>query len=373
MAVISSILAIFALNIWVGTVVQRSDKSKKQKQITLLSIWLIPFFGALIFLVRQSRQKRPKATSYLSHILDMAAPQEISVDDQVYRLPSTEDEPLFDWEKINAWLETSNNSPKACDAVRRVWALHLRDWLGDGFRVYEDSDVIVLSSQEGAELKATVDFIHRSRAKIVRVLKDISHFDEYDKSLLILLDDNDSYYSYVAQYETDQAPISGGVFIRLPTPHFVARKDDLSLLEATLVHELTHSALNHLALPVWVDEGLAVNTEYRIAGMGEPAYKPEVFLHKHKLYWDEDSIQGFWSGKSFQLTGDAMLLSYELARILIQHLSQDWESFKLFVQEATYQDAAEKSAAEHCGVDLGASVSAILEKEGEFGPVPSRW
>ena len=38
------------------------------------------------------------------------------------------------------------------------------------------------------------------------------------------------------------------------------------------MHEMTHGSVAHLPLPLWLNEGLAVNTERRLAGAtGAPA------------------------------------------------------------------------------------------------------
>ncbi|WP_086930865.1 hypothetical protein [Agarilytica rhodophyticola] len=367
------VLVLFVVNVFACLAIQKSSESERKKLLFTLSIWFMPLIGVLIFLVFRVHEEKQGVGANLGAFLDDLAPTEIEVYGSRFDLQDNNGSPLFDWDKINSWLDSLENSNEAYSLVRKAWLLHLRDTLGDNFRLYETSEVVVLSTQVDSEINTTVEFLHKSRAKIERVLKGICQFDEADKSVLILLDDNDSYYQYISQYESSEEAISGGMFIRIPIPHFVARNEDLYILEATLIHELTHSALNHYALPVWVDEGLAVNTEQRLVSTSRPIYKPEALLRKHREYWSEDRIQDFWSGRSFQMNGDSMTLSYELAQILIQHLSEDWESFKNFVRDASYEDAADKSAKQHCAVDLGISVAAFLNKEGKYGPRPSCW
>jgi hypothetical protein len=45
--------------------------------------------------------------------------------------------------------------------------------------------------------------------------------------------------------------------------HFITTKADLRSIEPVIAHEMTHACVQHLPLPLWLNEGLAVNTEQR--------------------------------------------------------------------------------------------------------------
>src|SRR5688572_25195416 len=67
---------------------------------------------------------------------------------------------------------------------------------------------------------------------------------------------------------------------------------------------------------------------------------------KHQRFWKEADIQHFWSGHSFGRTDDGNSLSYDLARIIVEQLAKDWESFKRFVLAARHDDGGEAAARE---------------------------
>jgi hypothetical protein len=104
---------------------------------------------------------------------------------------------------------------------------------------------------------------------------------------------------------------------------------------------------------------------------------PEAEIEQtHLAFWGEEEIQEFWSGKSFLRAGDGNLLSYDLARLMVEQLSRPWEPFKQFVLAADGADAGSAAARQYLGVDLGEVVSELLEQASPampWGPDPGRW
>src|SRR5688572_13369934 len=96
---------------------------------------------------------------------------------------------------------------------------------------------------------------------------------------------------------------------------------------------------------------------------------------KHQRFWKEADIQHFWSGHSFGRTDDGNSLSYDLARIIVEQLAKDWESFKRFVLAARHDDGGEAAAREHLGISLGDIAAALLERESStaWSPAPDVW
>ncbi len=125
---------------------------------------------------------------------------------------------------------------------------------------------------------------------------------------------------------------------------------------------MTHGCLGHLPIPLWLNEGLAVNTEQRLCPPGPPMFTPMEMHAKHQAFWGEKEIQEFWSGLSFQRNDEGNLLSYDLARILVSQFSADWPGFQAFVLTANADDGGASAAADCLGHDLGVAASAILEK-----------
>ena len=96
---------------------------------------------------------------------------------------------------------------------------------------------------------------------------------------------------------------------------------------------------------------------------------------KHLRFWGGTEIQEFWSGKSFLRNDDGNMLSYDLARILVSQMSEDWASFRAFVLAANFLDAGAAAASSHLGIDLGTIACALLERESGLAwtPDPSTW
>jgi hypothetical protein len=210
------------------------------------------------------------------------------------------------------------------------------------------------------------------------VLKGLAEPAPWGKDILILFDDGESYYRYVSHYypKTGEFATSGGMHLNSGCSHFVAVKNDLRVLEAMIVHEMTHASLGHLSLPLWLNEGLAVNTEQRLAGVPhQPLGSLEKRHEKMRRFWSVVSIQEFWSGEAFHRPGDSNELSYELARIIVEQLAADWERFARFAREAKAGDAGAAAARECLGVDLGEVVTVLLERDTpkSWSPDRAKW
>lgn len=332
--------------------------------------------GAGIFVARRQAARRAAAWQDAPQ---EAAPAHVALAgggsfDVAGHLAETNGVPLLDWEAAEA---ATGPDAAALAAVRRAWLLHLRDALGAHFHLRESAEAIVVSSLDHGTTDAILRFVATTRARLVRLLQDVAGFAPGEKSIVLVLDDEDSYYRYIANHYPDEGEFgfSGGVFLGHGCPHFVVKRGEFRTLEPVIAHEMTHSALAHLELPLWLDEGLAVNTEHRLVGAGTRTHTAHELHAKHLGFWNADRIQEFWSGRSFHRSDDGQLLSYELARILVRELSRDWASFAAFARAAEREDAGHGAAASVLGVDLVASVCAIFEKtpDARWTPDPARW
>lgn len=287
--------------------------------------------------------------------------------------------PIADWTKVQAWVDALPEARRAqaWTACERGWLLHFRDALGAEFHLEESDTAAVLSSLQPRAAEITLEFTGRSARRIAAVLDGIAQFAPWGKDILIAFDDDESYYRYVAYYypERGEFASSGGMCIDTGCTHYVTVKTELRQIEATIVHEMTHGSVAHLPLPLWLNEGLAVNTERRLAGAGRPRHTPEQMHDKHRRFWSVIRIQEFWSGQSFQVPGDANTLSYDLARIIVEQLARDWPTFTQFVLNARHDDAGATAAHEHLRLDLGELVTTLLERDTpkSWSPDPEKW
>jgi hypothetical protein len=359
--------ALLWLNVRATRRVLASDLDGYRKKLFVAGVWFVPFFGALAV----KDVARPAPAQHAESREREPAPMRIPLPDGTSfdlapHLGAANGVPLVDWDAAGAMVEKqpSQEQPQATLAVRRAWLLHLADALGSHFALHESQDAIVLSSLDAVTANALLRYVSATRGRIQRVLQDVAHFPPGEKSIVVVLDDEDSYYHYVATYYPDggEFAFSGGMFIHAGCPHFVVKRGELQSVEPVIAHELTHSALAHLDLPLWIDEGLAVNTEHRLAGVSPGLHTPQQLHAMHVAFWDAKRIQEFWSGRSFQRTDDGNLLSYDLARILVADMSRDWTSFAAFVQQAQRADAGRDAAARLLSMDLGAAVCALFDK-----------
>lgn len=292
--------------------------------------------------------------------------------------------PFMDWRAADAWIggiADEVERQRATEQAQRAWLLHLREAFGDHFRLHETGQAWVLSSLDNRVAQATADYVARTRERVARVLGQLAGLAAQQRSIVLVMDNDEDYYAYVACYYPDTPTegevfaFSGGMFVHAGCPHFIVKRADLTAVEPVIAHEMTHSALAHLHLPTWLDEGLAVNTEHRLTGTPRLIYTPHELQRMHERFWGDAEIQQFWSGRSFHRPDDGNLLSYELARILVQQLSRDWPSFERFVLAVSQDDAGARAAREVLGIELGASVAALMQQPQAIGwsPEPARW
>ena len=272
--------------------------------------------------------------------------------------------PLPVWGAVGDWMEglPEERRMEGWAACEHGWLLHFRDALGPAFHLAKSETAMVLSSLDPRETQYALAFMERTFKRIMHVLKGVAEAPPWDHDLLVVFDDQDAYYRYASRYydRGGEFATSSGMHISHGRSHFITTRADLTAVEPVIAHEMTHGCLAHLPLPLWLNEGLAVNTERRLAGRVPDLHTPAEMLAKLRGFFGERELQEFWSGQSFQRTDDGNLLSYELARIFVEHLATDWSRFARFVNAAHHRDAGAAAAREHLGLDLDAMAAALL-------------
>jgi len=286
--------------------------------------------------------------------------------------------PYVDWKAVGAWIATlpPELHPAAWSSCSTAWLLELKGALGPQYRLDEGKRTALLSSIEPALAPVTLDFMDKTSMRITRLLDGVAAPGE-GRSILVVFDDEDSYYNYVSYYypEKGEFALSGGMYIDSGLGHFVTVKSDLHSVEPVIAHEMTHASVARLPLPLWLNEGLAVNTERALTWSGRPLRAPDEMHRRHLAFWGSPEIQEFWSGKSFSRTDEGSELSYDLAQIMVEQMAKDWPAFRAFVLAANRSDSGAQAARVRLGVDLGSYVCALLEKDDARGwaPDPSSW
>lgn len=179
------------------------------------------------------------------------------------------DFPILDWAAVDAWLREAIPDDKQAVAwgdCERAWLLHFRASLGETFYLHEGPTAVVVSSLSEPEVRAMLQYMERTLKRVAAVLEGIAVPPPWGKDLLIAFDDQQQYYDYVSYYypESGEFAFSGGMHINAGCSHYVTLKSDLRSMETVLAHEMTHGCLSHLPIPMWLNEGLAVNTEQRL-------------------------------------------------------------------------------------------------------------
>ena len=330
-------------------------------------------------------RSRPADPSSATHAPSIPSPTAILVDGLepfsfVAHIKTHDAFPIVDWDPVERWIADSvpeSQRAAAWGDCERAWLSHFRDALGPAYRLDEGPTAMVLSSLEPRLSRSTLSFMERTLKRIGAVLAGITEIPAWGKDLLIIFEDENQYYDYVSYYypESGEFSFSSGMHITRGCSHFVTTRGGLQALEPTIAHEMTHGCLAHLPIPLWLNEGIAVNTEHRLTGVAPRLYTPEQMNMKHKRFWGKGEIQEFWSGISFRRTDDGNMLSYDLARILVEQFAKDWGAFKAFTLAADYADSGSAAALEHLRISLGAAATAVLEQASspDWEPDPDAW
>lgn len=192
----------------------------------------------------------------------------------------------------------------------------------------------------------------------------------------LVLDEQDDYYDYISNYnpEGGEYALSSGSFIHDGYGHFLLWRGELDAMEPTVAHELTHCLVSHLPLPLWLNEGIAVNTEHRafprLAHPGAQLYFPHEMVAKHAAFWNRETIQGFWSGEAFFRPDEGSMLAYDLATKITALAARDFDVFRRFALRADAGDG-DMAAAEELGYPVEHLVAAVLG-EGDWAPRPDQ-
>lgn len=327
----------------------------------------------------RSTEEQSQAIFRLEPLAQLEAPG-VAAFEFAASLKVVNDLPAPDWGAVGTWVESISAPAAQAEAWAKAelaWLAHLQISLGEQYHLAQHEDALLLSPLEPRVATATVQFMTKTLSRISKVLDGVAKAPEWGKDILLVFEDEDTYYRYASRYypEDGEFAFSGGMYINFGCSHFATFQAELRAIEPVIAHEMTHGCLGHLTIPAWLNEGLAVNTERRLCPPASQQYTPQQLHWMHQQFWNEETIQEFWSGKSFLRPDEGNLLSYDLARILVEQFSRDWDSFKSFVQQAQIEDAGHEAASTLLGIDLGSTVIALFDFQAtsSWSPFPARW
>ena len=282
-----------------------------------------------------------------------------------------------DWDRVDESLAERlvHEDPHLLwSSVAIAWLDELRSVLGEPYSVSSSDHFLLLSPSSEREAKLFLDYAEKTRKRILHLLDGIASDGGYGKSCVLAFSDIDSYYEYVANYYPSECEyaFSSGMYINDGYGHFVYVAAEMPTIEPIIAHELTHMQLTHLPLPAWLNEGLAVNTENILSPRSGSHFTNAEMRSKHSAFWNNQTIQEFWSGKSFLRTDDGNLLSYDLSKQITTLISQNRASFVNFANAADMFDSGQQAAERHLGIPLEHAVSHLLGA-GNWRPEPLLW
>ncbi|WP_049721470.1 gluzincin family metallopeptidase [Gilvimarinus polysaccharolyticus] len=260
------------------------------------------------------------------------------------------------------------------DDLHSEWSKECTKWLesianefGNDYRIEESQNFSIMSNESERYIHVFSRFLERTLKRILNTLDGVASDDGYGKHVALIFQDVDQYYEYIGMFFPDEGEfgLSSGMYINEGYGHFVFPSQDIDYAEPIAVHELTHACLAHLPIPLWLNEGIAVLMEDVLAG--NHLFLDKEIVGRHHKYWNEETIQGFWSGESFFAIDEGQELSYNLAHILARNISQDYAAFAKFSNSANYADAGELAAQEFLGLSLTQIVGSFLG-EGSWQP-----
>jgi hypothetical protein len=283
--------------------------------------------------------------------------------------------PRVDWDAVQENISGSlpeDTWDEAYTSAAREWFQELHARLGDGYALLESPHFLLLSRHATSASTNLIRFLEHARGEILdRRLKGIAQKHGYGKHAAIVLADLETYHGYIDPfYPEGEFPRSAGVFLPKGYGHFVTYGREMSPIEATLAHELTHVCLSHLDLPLWLNEGLAMSLERTLAGTAPIQVDAEA-MDEHRYLWSKDWIQAFWIGSA---NDDVELTQafYHLAELLVRALSSDFPRFREFVRSASWSDGGESASHAVYGRSLGRLIEQFLGP-GEWDPKPESW
>lgn len=287
--------------------------------------------------------------------------------------------PIADWERIGSGEPAGDDVQVHAywNSAAMRWLEALGQALGPEYRLRHAQDFFLLSALPERQAQLFLSFCQRVLRKVRGNLAELADDSGYGRYVAIVFADQDPYYDYISHYFPDggEYAMSSGVFLQYGYGHFALPEAGLEAMEPVIAHELTHSLLSHWPIPAWLNEGMAVNTEQalfpQLADPRAQLYRPDELAAQHAAYWDDASIQAFWSGKSFLRADEGSRLSYDLAAKITALAARDDRAFRAFVRHAHVDDAG-AGAQERLGYPIAHLVDAVLG-EGRWTPQPAQW
>jgi hypothetical protein len=274
-----------------------------------------------------------------------------------------------DWKQV--WLRVQHRFGKeewhdVYQELARKWLLQLKEDIGGSYRIHESAHFYLLCAEANRPAKKLLRYAEDALEKIEAYLGAADKTKVFGKKVILSFSEEDDYYQYISYfYREGEHNLSSGIFLTRGYAHIAFPLRDIFAARQLLIHELVHNCLFGRSIPLWLEEGLAQLAERAILNRGFLVNRETA--EAHRAFWDEQRIQEFWSGLSFQRTGESNQLSYSLAAILVYILSQRAQNFREFIKRVERPDAGQNAALEVLDCCLGNALEGLLG-QGDWRP-----
>lgn len=279
---------------------------------------------------------------------------------------------LVDWDMAHTWVRkeypAESDHVHALRAIAAAWLDRLqRDSKTDLHR-WRHAEVEGLAPLDGGVSRRVAIAGDCGALLVGEAMSKITGRKSIDPLCLIGVATHEDYYTFIAPFYPDEGEFatSGGVYLNeggagLPLIVLPIEGNRQSL-EATIAHELTHHALHHLDLPLWIEEGLTQMMEERVTGMSNFVLSPTL-IERHQAHWDAESLTAFWSGESFSSAdGESQELSYSLAQAIVRaQLADRSAEFIRFIRAAASDLTGELAARSELGQSLESLAGRLID------------
>ena len=264
--------------------------------------------------------------------------------------------------------------------MNQLWTIVVREWLGrmsgeanSKSSVSETESLVILSPFTGEQQTRRAQSLEQSAKEVTTYLGEAVAIDRLGKPAVLIFPDPVTYSNYIAPFypEGSVVPMSGGLCLtHSGYVHLAMYYDPDTDLNPVFVHELTHAYLSHLTLPAWMDEAVAMRMENLVAGYPPRPFDRDIY-DRLQAHWNEETLQQFITGESWEIPGDSFELSYQLAEIIWKKIETNLDATQEEVQElivsSSWNDGGEHALQDIFGIGLNDLFKSFL---GEIAPAP---
>lgn len=298
----------------------------------------------------------------------------MQVPDRDEWFPLVGDLPHPNWLAIQMWLDDVAHGTEHDAAIEQItahWLKRLATALGGGHLFYETENHFFITAREP---KPTVKLLNEARAHVLKTLGKAAGIRHIRKLIILRLGTADAVWSVWESLQTDSA-LASRFFRPGAWPLIFCETRNASDERWRMVGKEIDHVLTYLPLPYWLLVAFAQSLQVDLLG-GRFAVLTEETHALHQQCWTAQSIQDFWSGKTF-FDDEWASLSYSLAPVLLdiirRELRPDFAKLQRFIQTANYKDGGESAAQRFFGIGLGEIAGVFLCDEVDWTPRPHTW